>query len=550
MPLKSPRPDVHIPDQDIITFLFDRKPACDPNAPLFVNGMTGVGCSWNQLKDLSGRFGAGLVEKLQWKKGDVLAIMTQNAVEYPIVAFGTHIASGIVTPVNPSYTAPELTHQLRNSGARILVIQPSLLSIGIEACKTLNIPRERIYVIAEESVQGFQSWSSIMSKNQLTRAEHIKNPSKDLAYLVYSSGTTGLAKGVMLSHTNLIANMCQLYGAEGKYFTVGKSKYIGVLPFYHIYGLTCLVHLPVLQGIPVIILPQFTLKDFCNIVQKYKITYVYAVPPIILQLAKDPIVDNYDLSSLEMFNCGAAPLTKELTLEATERLRVPIKQGYGMTESSPVSIVQDWNKWRVYGSTGHLLPNMSLKFVSPGPEHEELPVNTEGELWVRGPNVMQGYHGNEDATRETITEDGWLKTGDVGYVDADGNVFITDRVKELIKYKGFQVPPAELEGVIISHPAVKDVAVIGVYDATQATELPRAYVVLKDSVKGKEREMEKDIVAFVRGRVAKHKRLRGGVRFVEEVPKSPSGKILRRKLRDEVKAQGETAGAFQAVAKL
>lgn len=254
-------------------------------------------------------------------------------------------------------------------------------------------------------------------------------------------------------------------------------------------------------------------------------------------MAKHPLVSQFNVSSLRCVNSGAAPLTRELIGEFYARLKVPVKQGYGLSETSPVTHLgelHDWNKH--LGATGKLLPNMEIKYVAE--DGTELERGQTGEIWVRGDNVMVGYLGNEEATRNCITEDGFFKTGDIGHEAEDGTLYITDRLKELIKYKGFQVPPAELEGLLLGHELIDDVAVIGVHSSAQATELPRAYVVLKPNVPKTEETAEK-IIKFVEGKLAQHKRLRGGVRFVDAIPKSVSGKILRRFIRDQAKKDGD-----------
>jgi len=294
-------------------------------------------------------------------------------------------------------------------------------------------------------------------------------------------------------------------------------------------------------------MPKFDLKDFCSIIQEYKVTLAYIVPPIVLQLAKNPIVDNYDLSSLRMASSGAAPLTRELVEQFYARLKVPVKQGYGMSEASPTTHVQTWDTWQTtIGAVGMLLPNQIAKYINE--KEEEVPAGETGELWVKGPNIFQGYLNNPEGTKSSLTEDGYYKTGDVGYQDKEGNFFITDRVKELIKYSGFQVPPAELEGVLLSHPSIADVCVTGIFSKERQTELPRAYVVVNPGTEEND-ATAKDITSWMEKKVASHKRLRGGVRFVKEIPKSPSGKILRRLLRDQANKEEEEKGT-QAKAKL
>ena len=287
---------------------------------------------------------------------------------------------------------------------------------------------------------------------------------------------------------------------------------------------------------------KFDIEQFCAAVQKHRITFTYVVPPIVLLLAKNPTIDKYDLSSLRMMNSGAAPLTQELVEAVHKRLKVPVKQGYGLSETSPTTHTQPWDEWnKTIGSVGRLFPNMTAKYMSP--EETEVPAGEVGELWMKGPNIFKGYHNNPEGTKNALTGDGYFKTGDVGYQDKDGNFYITDRVKELIKYKGFQVPPAELEGLLLSHPKINDVAVVGIYSEDQATEVPRAYIVPAPGVEGG-RKTEEDIVAWLRAKVANHKRLRGGVRFVDEIPKSASGKILRRVLK--LRAQEEDAKGLKA----
>lgn len=296
-------------------------------------------------------------------------------------------------------------------------------------------------------------------------------------------------------------------------------------------GLTCLIHQSLYSGFTLVVMPKFVLEDFCRFIQELKITFAYVVPPVVLLLAKSPVVDNYDLSSIRMMNSGAAPLTKELVEALYARLKIPVKQGYGLSETSPTTHTQPWEDWNTtIGSVGTLLPYQTAKYMAE--DGTEVPVGQVGELWIKGPNVFKGYLNNPEGTAHAKTADGYFKTGDVGYQDKNGHFYITDRVKELIKYKGFQVPPAELEGILASHPSINDVAVIGVYDKDQASELPRAYVVPAGGL-GKGEKEAKEIVEWLNSRVANHKKLRGGVRFVDEIPKSVSGKILRRLLKEK-----------------
>lgn len=279
-------------------------------------------------------------------------------------------------------------------------------------------------------------------------------------------------------------------------------------------------------------MPRFDLEKFCRLVQKHRAAHAYVVPPVALLLSKHPLVDKYDLSSLKEMTSAAAPLTQELIHAVYDRLKVPLTQAYGLSETSPgATTMPSEDALRFPGSVGKLNPNMTAMIVDLE-SGLEVPTGTKGEIWFSGPNIFKGYLNNPSGTANALTPDGFFKTGDVGYVDKDGNFYITDRVKELIKYKGFQVAPAQLEGILIAHPSIDDVAVIGVYDETRATELPRAYVVSAKGVERNEATAE-EICKWLDGKISNYKKLRGGVRFVDTIPKSATGKILRRVLRDE-----------------
>lgn len=326
----------------------------------------------------------------------------------------------------------------------------------------------------------------------------------------------------------------------------GKIKVDRLLTNNRLTGLTCLVHLSLYAGLELIVMSKFELEKFCAHVQNYRITFAFVVPPVVLHLSKNPIVSKYDFSSLRMMNSGAAPLTHELVEAVYNRLKVPIKQGYGLSETSPTTHSQKWEDWRAYiGSVGKMCPNMEAKYMAmpeDGSEPYELEAGQVGELYLRGPNIFQGYHNNPTATADCLSPDGWFRSGDVGYQDKEGNFFITDRVKELIKYKGFQVPPAELEGILVNNDSVDDVAVVGVESQAHGSEVPLAFVVrsAKSKASGVSAQEEAGrIVSWLDSKVAPHKRLRGGVRFVDAIPKSAAGKILRRMLKKAAVEEGK-----------
>jgi acyl-CoA synthetase (AMP-forming)/AMP-acid ligase II len=556
MPVKSPYPDFEIPDLDIWSFLFERKDRDFPeDKTLFVDADTQRSYTFAQLRDSAVSFAHGLKSTWNWKKGDVLAIFSPNCVDTPAIMYGVAWTGGVVTPANPTYTVDELAFQLSNSESKALATQRPLLPIARAAAKKAGLPEDRIILIGDERDPNgiFKHFTSIRNISGTTRFRRQRiDPKKDVAYLAYSSGTTGLPKGVMLSHRNMVANVLQCKNTEGRYLSWNGNadgqgdRMLGLLPFFHIYGLTCILHTSVHSGYSVFVMPKFEIEKFCSHVQNYRITFIFVAPPVILLLGKHPVVEKYDLSSLRMLNSGAAPLTRELVLNTSARIKVPIKQGYGLTETSPTTHTQIWEDWdKDIGSVGQLHPNMEARYMTT-PEDDsapqEVPVGQVGELWMRGPNIFLGYHKNKKATDGCLTADGWFMTGDVGYQDKDGKFFITDRIKELIKYKGFQVAPAELEGILLDNELIDDVAVIGVYSEEHGCEIPRAYVVRSAASKASsisDADEAAKIVAWIHDKVAQHKRLRGGVRFVDAIPKSVSGKILRRVLKEQAKKEDE-----------
>ncbi|KXT11909.1 hypothetical protein AC579_8581 [Pseudocercospora musae] len=550
MPSQSPYPELEIPNVGLWDFLFERNDRDFPDDKVvYVDPATDRSYTYAQVKSTAIEFGKGLKGLWDWQKGDVLALYTPNCIDTPAITWGTHWAGGIVSPANPGYTVEELAYQLKDSGAKALITQLPQLPLAIEAAKKVGIPEDRIALIGDERdpngrIKHFTSVRNISGTQRFRRAK--VNPEKDLAFLVYSSGTTGLPKGVMLCHRNIVANVMQ--NAVGEHMLSWKphkeapegDAILAFLPFFHIYGLTCIIHHCLYRGLKCVVLPKFDLEAWCQIVQDHKITMSYVVPPVVLLLAKHPVVDKYNLNSLRILNSGAAPLTKELVDAMYARIKVPIKQGYGLSETSPTTHLQPWEDWQSsMGSVGKLLPNLTAKYMSP--EEKELPQGGVGELWLKGPNIFMGYLNNPEGTKNALTEDGYFKTGDVGYQDSNNNFYITDRVKELIKYKGFQVPPAELEGYLVAHPKIDDVAVLGVYREDLATEVPLAYVVPKAG-NDPSPDLAREIEAWLGKKVANHKKLRGGVRFTDAIPKSVSGKILRRMLKVKYQEESEKEG--------
>ncbi|KAI5359799.1 putative AMP-dependent synthetase/ligase, AMP-binding, AMP-binding enzyme domain, ANL [Septoria linicola] len=556
MPTKSSFPDVTIPNVDIWAFMFDRKDRDFADDKIIYRSATNPSRSYTytEIKAAATAFGEGLCNLWDWQRGDVLNIYAPNDVDVGPVIFGVFFAGGIVSPANPGYSSDELAFQLKNSGTKAIVTTKAFLPAAMKAAKDAGIDQDRVILLGEEKdeTHRVKHWTNIRKTSgaQRYRRRKVKDPSRDLAFLVYSSGTTGLPKGVMLSHSNIVADLTQIAGSVGTAYRSGDDKILGVLPFFHIYGLTGLVHQPLHRGVELVVMPAFDLKLFLDTIQTHKITFIYVAPPVIVRLARDEMVRNYDLSSVKMITSGAAPLTRELVDTVHKKYNIKINQAYGLSETSPMTHTQPWDEWySSVGSVGKIFPNMLARYVSA--EGKELGPGETGELWMAGPNIFQGYWKNDAATQDSVeVVDGhrWFKTGDVGFQDEHHNFYITDRVKELIKYKGFQVAPAELEGKLMDHPLVNDIAVIGVEDKEQHTEVPRAYIVHAKLGKdagdtttglptGSAQQDAQDIIDWTAKKVANHKRLRGGIRFIEEIPKSASGKILRRVLKERVKTE-------------
>jgi acyl-CoA synthetase (AMP-forming)/AMP-acid ligase II len=524
MIFRGPYPDVTIPEVSLTEFIFGSTHALG-NKIALIDGLSGRSLTYAEFEDSVRRVAASLAKK-GFQKGDVFAIFSANCLEYAVTFHAVAMLGGINTTVNPLYTAEEATLQLKDAGAKFLVTAPPFIEKAREAARDADV--EELFVFG--NAEGATPFDSLLEKNgEVPRVEI--DPRNDLVALPYSSGTTGLAKGVMLTHHNLIANMCQMDGLD--YFHQDDTL-LCVLPLFHIYGLVVVLNMGLHLGATIVIMPRFDLEQFLDLIQKYRVTLSHIVPPIVLKLARDPIIDKYDLSSLKTIFCGAAPLGPELSRECMQRIGCDIRQGYGMTETSPVthSSPADPTKMKL-GSVGPAAPNTECKLVDPA-TGDELGPNQEGELCVRGPQIMKGYLNNPEATARTIDADNWLHTGDIGYADEDGHFFIVDRVKELIKYKGFQVAPAELEAVLLTHPAVADAAVIPCRD-DEAGEVPKAFVVAKQETSAEA------IMDFVADRVAPHKKIRE-LEFIEQIPKSLSGKILRRVLVEKERAKHALSG--------
>ena len=506
----SPLPPVVIPDCSITELVLSKADVLANQIAITDGEATHY--TFAELKDAIRRLAGGLKAR-GVGPGTTIGLMAPNIPAYAVVFHGVAMAGAAVTTINPTYGAKEVQFQLRDAGASMLVTTPQFLDIARAAVEGTAV-KELVSVgpAASGTLALADLFGAAIDQVSVTYADHV-------VALPYSSGTTGLPKGVMLTHRNLVANVQQMEHP----FQLGKNEAaLAALPFFHIYGMQVLMNALLAHGCRVVTMARFDLAKALALVQQERITRFFAVPPIVLALAKSPIVSDYDFSSVRQIFSGAAPLGADLAAEASKRVGCEIVQGYGMTELSPVSHTTPQGGFRP-GTSGVTVSNTESRIVDAN--GHDLGINQPGELWVRGPQVMKGYLNNPEATAATIDADGWLHTGDVAIIDAHHHVTIVDRIKELIKYKGFQVPPAELEALLVTHPKIADAAVIGIADV-EAGELPKAFVVPKP---GQTVDLA-EVQAFMAHHVAAYKQIRL-LEVLPAIPKSASGKILRRELR-------------------
>ncbi|KAL3454561.1 hypothetical protein BJX65DRAFT_315727 [Aspergillus insuetus] len=536
-----------VPEVGIWQLLFKRQNLPFPgDHVIFQDGASKKSYTYSDLQNISKRFALALQSQWSWKKRDVLVLMSPNCIETPLVTWGCHYNGGVVAPVNPGLSPRELKQQLIRSQAKGIVVHPSSLSTALEAAKLANLSTNRVLVLGEMGdnnglVTVAQFIESAGKVSSSTYGPTDVSPD-DVAFLVYSSGTTGLPKGVMVSHRNVVADVVLQASIEGPHVSWTKDQTLAVLPTYHIYGLICLVHLPVWLGTTTIFMEKFDLQTFCGLIREHAITHVYVAPPVVLHLAKNRTINQSDLASLRMITSGGAPLGAALIHETYNRWKIPVRQAYGLSETTSVSHIQRWTTWEnAIGSNGPAVPGIESKIALA--DTSPAPPNAEGELWIRGPTVFNGYMNDTASTTACLTPDGWFKTGDIGFEDELGNLHVTDRAKDMIKFKGFQIAPTELEDILLDHDAVSDAAVIGVWNEEMQTEVPLAYLVRKktkmghsdaDSYAGDGIAVALSIMDHLKAKVVHYKHLRGGVIWIEQIPKSPSGKILKRTLRDRV----------------
>lgn len=521
MPFSGPYPDLVIPECSVYDLLFASLEGSDEGRTAFIDATSGDRTTYGRLREQVDEL-AMLLARNGIRPGDVVGLLSPNSPRFGVGFHAILRAGAVATTLNAICTAGDGAAQLTDAKASALLTAEATAETARAAAASAGIPPHRVFVL--------DGADSVMERARTERDAVEDLPTVtagDLAVLPYSSGTTGRPKGVMLTHGNLVANVCQVEPL----FPVAREDVVSaILPFSHIYGMTMLLNVSLRARAALVTLPRFEIQAFLGSIETHRCSLLLVAPPVAVMLAKGSAVEEYDLTSVHTVFSGAAPLDRALAGVVAERLACRIRQGYGMSEMAPVSHLVPFERDDVDpSSVGFTVPNMTCKLVDIE-TGEEIRVPEEGssppgELWCAGPNVMSGYLGNEEATRQTIDAEGFLHTGDIATVDARGVVTIVDRLKELIKYKGYQVPPAELEALLLTHDGVADAAVVGVRDA-EGEEVPKAFVVRQPDA-----DVDADdIMGFVAARVSPHKKVRA-VEFVAAIPKSPSGKILRRELR-------------------
>ncbi|KAF2404510.1 4-coumarate-CoA ligase [Trichodelitschia bisporula] len=541
MVLTSPLPAPPIPKTDVLSYLFPSG-STPSETPIWLEAANpDNSLSPRQMLQWVKRLALGL-DRLGVAAQEVVMILTPNHIFVPAAYLGIVGSRRIFSAANPIYTASELTHQIKNTGARTLLVHPDLLTTALAAATASGLPHSRIFQFSDRPnapSQGIPDWRSMLASPadadlHVIPAMTPQEAESTIATVNYSSGTTGLPKGVCVSHYNLVANaeqhmVIKYHGTGFTPATRPDERWVGFLPLYHAYGQLWYVIMATKLNLPLYVMRQFQFAEFLRVIQTYRITHLHTAPPILVMLSKRPETKEWDISSVKHILCGAAPLSRELQNDITRRFGIRVTQGWGMTEVTCGAMHVPFSADDDTGSVGLLDPGMECKLLDE--DGKEVAQGEPGEIYVRGPNVCLGYWRNEEATKESLSADGWLKTGDIAIVNKEGWFWIVDRKKELIKVNALQVAPAELEAALLEHEAVADAACVGV--TLHGEEWPRGYVVLKEEWKGKVGEA--DIHKFMKVKVAKHKQLVGGVAFVDEVPKLASGKIVRKLLKEWAK---------------
>nr|ACI23348.1 4-coumarate CoA ligase 1 [Leucaena leucocephala] len=523
---RSKLPDIYIPDHlPLHSYVFENLSQVK-DRPCLIDGDTGETLTYADVELTARRVAAGLT-KLGIQQGDVIMLVLRNCPQFALAFLGASFAGAAVTTANPLSTPAELAKQATASKSKLIITQAAF----VEKIKDFADKRGVSLMCIDST---FPETEGISHFSLLTQADEacmpaVKISPDDVVALPYSSGTSGFPKGVMLTHKNLVTSVAQLVDGENpNQYTTSDDVHICVLPMFHIYALNSILLCCIRAGAAILTMGKYDIATLLKMIKTYKVTMASFVPPILLNIVKSEEVDRHDLSSIRTIVTGAAPVSVEL--EQALRAKLPhaiLGQGYGMTEGGPLSISLSFAKEPVEmksGACGSVIRNAEMKIVDIE-TGASLPRNRAGEICIRGNQVMKGYLNDPEATKTTIDEEGWLHTGDIGHVDDDDEVFVVDRLKEIIKYKGFQVAPAELEALLISHPFISDAAVVPMKDEA-AGELPVAFVVRSNGFK----ISEDDIKLFISQQVVYYKRIHKVI-FTDTIPKAVSGKILRKDLK-------------------
>lgn len=520
---RSKLPDLQIPDHlPLHEYCFQRVEEFR-DKPFLIEGSTDKIYTYGQVHLISHKVASGLA-KLGLKQGEVVMLMVPNSVEFIFVFLGASIRGAIATPANPLYSPTEIASQANSAGARIIVTQAS------QVHKLRDLKKQNLIVITIDSPPPGCLHISVLTEADENKCPSVHITPDDIVALPYSSGTTGLPKGVMLTHKSLVSTVAQQVDGENpNYYLHHGDVGLCLLPLFHIYSLNTIFLCSLRAGAAMVIMQKFNIGVLLDHIQKYRITVVPLVPQAISDLSKSPLVLKYDVSSVRRFVSGGSPMQDH---EAETRLRDRFPnashgQGYGMTEAQVLSMSLAFAKEPFPvkpNSCGTVVPNARMKIIDLETGFS-LPHNQKGEICIRGPQIMKGYLNNPEATVKTIDKEGWLHTGDVGFIDSNEEIFIVDRAKEIIKYKGYQVAPAEIERILLSHPSIADAAVTREEHAG-AGEIPVAFVVRANGVEISEQEIKN----FVAEKVVFYKKVHK-IYFVDAIPKSASGKILRKNLK-------------------
>lgn len=527
-------------DQTLWHWLFESGEAYHPGRTPrcgFTDVATRQHVGFGELKEYTTHLSSTLVKHYGLQEGDVIAIYSKNSICFPIAALAAVRVGAIAYGASPDYNVEEFAYTLSLSKAKFVFAGPEIIENAYAAAAEAGIPKQNVFLLDGVKPEMATTWTLVDKGKALGKQAQVpalKLPSgkknRDVCgYLGFTSGTSGRSKGVMISHANIIAQCIQVKNLT----TPDHDKILAALPFYHITGIVHQLHMPLLLNADVYVLPKFTLEGALQAAADYKIKELLFVPPIIIRVVREPeLVAKYDLAHVKRFSSGAAPLSQEI-LTSLEKMfpGTGFKQAYGMTETCSVVCIHPPDKfdYKYAHKVGILAGSTELRLVDPD-TGKDVGLDTPGELWLRGPQITMGYLYNEKATAETFDKDGFIHTGDVGMIDKDGFITITDRIKDMIKVKGVGVAPAELEDLLLGHDLVVDAAVCAIPD-DRAGERPKAFVVLKQHAAGNPREAAKSLLEFVRTKKSRNKRI-AEIEVVDVIPKSAAGKILRRKLRD------------------